>query len=436
MRPLMNADRRWAVVLAGLLTALPLSIGAAEPEGKPELEATVRSLLRALDAPELARREEAEKKLIEIGVDILPLLPEGTDRQTAEFRQRLERIRNRVTRARDEAFVEGTTVTLRGTYRLSKALEEIEKQTGNSFVDYREQFGEELGDPDLELNFQQTPFWKGVDELLDRAGMNVYGFADQQAVAIVAGQPNDVARTGRAAYRGAFRIEPTKLFAERDLRQPNRHTLDLTLEVAWEPRLKPIALLQPLKELDAVDDLGQPVKPQVEEAQLETPTHPGTIASEVLLPLVPPRDSAKAIARLSGKMVALLPGGVETFRFGDLEQARRVEQRHGGAVVTLEQTRRNNAVWEVRVAVRFDEPGPALESHRSWIFNNVVYLESAEGQRHEPDAYETTRQSETEVGIAYLFDVPGLAGQTFVYETPTVLLEVPIEYELKNLPLP
>ena len=42
-----------------------------------------------------------------------------------------------------------------------------------------------------------------------------------------------------------------------------------------------------------------------------------------------------------------------------------------------------------------------------------------------------------EVGVAYQFPLPdGLTGCRFVYRTPAMMIEMPVEYELKDIPLP
>jgi hypothetical protein len=51
--------------------------------------------------------------------------------------------------------------------------------------------------------------------------------------------------------------------------------------------------------------------------------------------------------------------------------------------------------------------------------------------------YEQTRQTKDEVGIMYLFPLlKGPEGLAFVYKTPTAIMEMPLEYELKDLDLP
>lgn len=408
---------------------------AAAPDA--ELQQSVRRLVARLDQPAVADRDAAEKSLLELGPKILPLLPEPSPRASAETRERLARIRVALQRTRDEAFTKATQVTLEGKFLLSEIIDELLDQTGNQVVDYREQFGQEADDFEIELAIKNLPFWQAMQTILDKAELAIYPFGDQQAIALVK-RAEDTGEPGSAtAIDGAFRVQATRFVAERDLRNPTKHSLQLTLEVQWEPRLRPIALLQPMETFSAVDGRGNVVPVAVQEAQFESEINPGVMASELIVPLAPPPRTVEQIASIKGELTVLVPGGVESFCFADPASAKNAEQRRGGALVVVEQARKNNAIWEVRMRVRYDEAAGALESFRGWVFNNEAYLQTADGKQIKPAGMETTSQSENEVGMAYLFDLAdGLAGKEFVYETPTVLLRLPVQYELKNLPLP
>ena len=85
----------------------------------------------------------------------------------------------------------------------------------------------------------------------------------------------------------------------------------------------------------------------------------------------------------------------------------------------------------------FDKADGALDSHRGWMFNNKAYLLDPMGEKVEMAGFETTRQTQQDLGVAYFFDIPtDPKGYTFVYETPGAILNMPVKYELKNLPLP
>ena len=241
---------------------------------------------------------------------------------------------------------------------------------------------------------------------------------------------------GRACYSGPFRFEPIGVTARRDLRQGNG-LLSVAVEAAWEPRLRIITLMQRMADVVAIDERGQPLPVADGQAQLEIPISGDAPAVKYDLPLRLPSRDVRRIASLKGKLLAMIPGKIETFRFDKLTGAKNVERRIAGVTVTLEQVRKNNEAWEVRMHVRFDDAGDALASYRTWIFNNEAYLE---GPDHKPiayDTYETTDQGKNEVGIAYLFTAdPPLDKLTFVYKTPGTIVTRGFDYEVKNIELP
>ena len=235
-----------------------------------------------------------------------------------------------------------------------------------------------------------------------------------------------------------FRFEPVRITAQRDLRNPANEVLQLVLEIAWEPRLGPISLKQPLADLKAVDAKGNPLSVDTPIAVLEVPVNPESAAEELILPLALPSREVKQIARLEGKLTALLPGRIETFRFENVIKAKNAEKRIASTTVVLEQTRRlNDDLWQVRMRVRFDRAGRALESHRGWIYDNEAYLEGPDRKPIPHEGFETTGRAENEVGVAYLFVLDGPpAAHTFVYKTPGAILSAEFEYEIRGVKLP
>ncbi len=399
---------------------------------------SVAALVAQLDAPAKADRDEAERQLLALGSAVLDSLPEPDDRMPAETRLRLTRIRSQLERARADASVEASNVTLTGDkLPLNEVLAAIEKQTGNQVLDFRPQFGEQAQNRPISVKFQNTPFWLALDEVLDQAGLTIYNFAGEDGLSIVGRSPSQLPRAQRADYSGAFRIEGTEFTAHRDLRDPASHTLELSIEAAWEPRLRPIVILQSANQITARDDQGRSLALSSKNEQLEINVTPSTHSVELPIHFSLPDRSVKRIGQLRGKLVALLPGRAEDFRFDNLERAKRVEQHRAGVTVMLDEAWKNNSVWELRVRVVFDKAGGALESHRTWVFNNEAWLETPTKEKLPYAGLETTRQGENEVGVSYLFSVPeGLAGHTFVYRTPVSISTVQIDYELKDLELP
>lgn len=420
----------------------PAETSSAQGEKQTDaaLAETVQKLIRELDAPQKARRLDAEKQLLALGAKALEHLPESTDNLRGEVKLRLDHIREQLEKAGAQQTVEPTSVTLHGEMPLSQALAEIEEQTGNKLVDLRPEFNEDAADPDVKLDFDKTPFWEVLDHVLDQAGLGIYLSAEEGGLGLVSRPDNGIKRVGRAIYTGAFRMEPTELVGRRDLRNPANQMLTLLLEAAWEPRLQPIAIMQPLDAVEAADDNGQPIQVASAGNELEIDVDADLKSVELPLQFNLPERNARRIARLHGKLTALLPGKVETFRFGNLDKLKkRVERRRADVTVVLDEVRKNGSVWEVRVLLVFDRATGALQSHLAagWIDNNKAFLEAPDKEPVPYAGLETTRQTETEAGVAYKFVVPkGLKGYTFVYQTPTAIVSLPIEYELKDLDLP
>jgi hypothetical protein len=129
---------------------------------------SVAPLVAGLDAPAKADRDEAERQLLTLGPAVLDSLPEPNDRMPAETRLRLARIRSQLERARADASVEASHVTLVGDkLPLNEVLAGLEKQTGNHIIDFRPQFGEQVQNRPISVKFHNTPFWTALDEVLD-----------------------------------------------------------------------------------------------------------------------------------------------------------------------------------------------------------------------------------------------------------------------------
>jgi hypothetical protein len=399
----------------------------------------VRRLVVQLDASQLAQREAAEAKLLRLGPAVLDVLPPAGRRQSAEVQQRLGRIRQKLEQIAADAATGDSMITLHAdAMPLNEILHAFQKQSGNAIIDYRQKFGQPADNPKLSVQFDKTAFWPALDQLLDQAGLSLYSFGQQRGLHVVATLAEKKAvRVGRASYSGPFRFEPLSTIAQRDLRTADAGSLTVNIEVAWEPRLAVILLMQRMADVQAVDQRGQPLPVADPAAQLEMPISGSASAVNLTLRFPLPSGGLQKIAKLQGKLLATIPGKTETFRFDKLAGAKNVEQRIAGATVVLQGVRKSPTGWEVLMRVRFDEAGDALASHRQWIFGNPAFLERAEGKPIAFERYETTAQSKNEVGLAFSFETDRpLDDLAFVYKTPGSIVTTPIPYELKDIKLP
>jgi len=403
-----------------------------------DLAIEVRRLVRQLDAPRLEERNAAEAELTGLGPEILPLLPSDDAGTSAEVRQRLAQVRQKLEQKLAAAAVEPSRVTLkREPRKLSALLGEIQRQTGNRIVDSRGEFGQAPSDPELTVRFDKTPFWTALEQVLRPAGLDIYPFGPEQAVYLVDRRPGAIALGEGTVASGPFLFAPVELIARRKLNDSDEGLLQLAMLVTWEPRLAPIGLTQKLTEIQAFDENGTALDVDVRLGQLDVPVNPKATSVKLAIPFaLPPRDARK-IAQFTGTLDALVPGPVGTFRFTGLPGAKDVKRRVADATVTLASMRKNGDTWEVEVHVRFDDAGDALASHRGWIFSNEAYLEGPDGRRVDHEGFETRMQTENEAGLAYFFYLEDSPERyTFVYKTPTKIFTSRFKYEFQDLELP
>jgi hypothetical protein len=368
---------------------------------------------------------------------VLPLLPPITRTTPAEVKNRLSRVRKALMDLAIAATTKPKFVTLSGEMLLSEALAEVEKQTGNRVTDSRE---EDKSDPKITLKLDKAPFWESLDTILDAAQLTLYNYDSQQGeLSYVARDANALPRIGRGSYSGIFRLEPARIEIDADLRNPASKALRLTVDAAWEPRVRPVVVMLPLADFKAIDDSGNAVEVDSGDGDLEFPVEGADAGVELVLPFKIPARSVKQIASIKGKLIAVLLGREEKFEFANPESKKGAEEERGGVTVILDQCRKVDELLEARLRVKFGKASNALESHRGWIYNNPCYLEDAKGDKVEQAALEATLLDENEVGIVYRFDLGDEANASkykLVYKTPAAIIEVPVEFELKAIDLP
>ncbi len=405
----------------------------------PEMSTQVRRLVRQLDSDVLAERVDAEKRLVELGPKALSLLPETTDTMSAELKERLERARNKLQlQVADLATTESRVTLDAKQTRVSKLLEEIAKQTGNKVIDFRQRRGDPVVDSPVDVNVKDVPYWQAMDAVLDAAQLDIYHYNNTAGtVAIVGAQEGARKRTTSGSYGSIFRFEPIRLTATRDLVNPAAQGLRVTMEVCWEPRVRPISLTLPWADLKMEGD-GKPL-PGIANAQGRPSANPtgDTTAVEMSLPLDLPSRDIKTLTKITGKLIATIPGSQETFEFSNLPKLKETPQKKGGVTVVFDSFSKLGDIYDARILVRFEKSANALESHQGWIYSNPAYIEDAKGEVVDNIGIEKYREDVAEVGISYKFDLEGPPeSYKFVYKTAAGIVRKTIDFELTDIPLP
>lgn len=442
------SDTRLACMAHRLVIALGLGLGFAlshpsassRAQGQAQTAAAalrdrVVQLIDRLDDPKAEVRDDAQARLIKLGGKILPLLPDAASVTSKERKERLEAVRAALRDASPEVVTGPSKVTIQAKQiRLSEAVQQLQKQTGNPITDMREQLGAEVTNPAFDLDIRDLPFFEALDKIARLAEVSTTAFTGDGSIGITAGTPP---KDPLLQYVGPFRVAFKQLVEMRDF-QAGTTAANAQLEVAWEPRLRPMLLAIKAEDLEIKDDQGRAVKPQAMEESNEVPLRPDNPAAEIDLNLEAPARSATRLGSFKFKADVTLPAGIMTFRFPSLAREN-VTQTQGTVGVTLQNVEIDEQVWKVNVEVAYNETGPAFESYRQGIFNNRIWLQKADGSRFEHNGgFSNTSSDGGRLGFEYLFvDAPGKpADYQLVYETPSKLITIPLEFQFKDVPLP
>jgi hypothetical protein len=460
---------RWLTMLAvTLATILPL-VGKlqavmADPPGKTaneasDLELAVQRLLKDLAGDSRAQRVDAERQLRALGPRVLPHLPAPELLPSNSVREVVRRIRLELERAAANESVRPSRVTLDGTETLEDALAAITRQTGNLVE------GRLLPAAMLQrttgLQAKEIPFWQALDELKTRLDLRYEYLVRQRGLTLY---PTEVenrpikhgSRESVAGYADAFRVEalsatrakPALDQGKEQKSSPRGDLLRFTLLVSPEPRLRPLFLQFAAKEITVQTQDNVDLLPLTPEANVELALNEGAGEARVQMDYIVPSSIKVSTVDLKGKLQCTAAAGNEVIRFAELRKLAdgrdvNIARRRGGVTVALNRVGVSPAAdgkkdLRISITVSYDTGGPAFETHRTWMLHNEVSLEDSAGRRLPLNGgSETTQQGNDGLGIIYRFaGLPDpLPEYTFVYVAPTMIVDVPIEFQIKSVPV-
>ncbi len=250
--------------------------------------AEVRKVLRQLESDKAAERDAAEKRLIEIGPAVVAFLPEVTSSTSGEMKIRLERIRKELQSSKIETFFEPTLVTLSGTMPLAEALAAISKQTGNKITFERP---DAIPSKEVEVKADKQPFWEVLDDIMIQSSLRLNTYSSTQGIVLM---PDDSALPGPEPYfNGPFQVSVISTQASKQFYGRVDGQLDVSLQVAWEPRLKPIYIELPMSKMKLAVAGSDDLSSTNPDANPEIPVNSEGAAAQVDLQFARPPRSAE-----------------------------------------------------------------------------------------------------------------------------------------------
>ncbi len=317
------------------------------------------------------------------------------------------------------------TLTLgKGEATLKSVVAELAKQTGMD-VDITGL------DPQLPIKatFNKTTFWQVVDILADQTGSRVeLGLRGKPVTLVKQSKPMKVP----SATDGPFRIAATTVESRIDL-QTGVIIYNLTLEVAWETRLPVYAVDSQPRISKGEDDAGRPLTVKPVRGRVPVSSAHATL-----------RFNIAGLSR-SSKQIALLQGDLkviaadELLRFDFDDAAKPISKTQKGIVVDLKKFDKEGNYWIADLRLHYPDTSASFESFETyWLSRNRFTLISPDGKsKFTTDDVEINGSSlRYRLKETNKFNPQNLNGWKLEYETPGVMREIPVKFELKGIALP
>lgn len=412
------------------LVAVGQQIGQLENSDRQAIAKRVDELAKALDSNRLGDRDRAEKQLVDMGELCLEFLPPVSDDQSPELLMRLERIRSSLDPQDHQNTFKPSTITLKGAMTGREALEKLAESTGNKF---------ELSDSErlqqsITADFEDTPFWEAIDEILDQLGLSFSNY-DGFNLELIETTPQSTLRINSAVYCGAFRLEPIRVTKNSDLVSPLQSKLTISLLISWEPRLTPSLLTLDPSKLEFECDSGE-VLDFVDDAPLLVSPSGGTQAV-VDIECRMPSTRATSILNWSGELEAVVPGPLVTVSFSDLSIAEGKSLVNGMLSVTVDSVRKNRSVREITLAVSLKSQGSKESDWDSIATMQEAVVFDLRASRIENVGWSSEYLGENRRAFTYLFDFPGeLEGHRLNFKAPGSIKKGVLPFDGGEIPIP
>lgn len=291
--------------------------------------------------------------------------------------------------------------------------------------------------------FRNAPFWEAVETLAEAADARIA--LREQGRKILLEKREGPSRAV-SSLSGPFRVVARRVNGRLDLDTGDSYQ-EVELLVHWEPRFPVFRMDSVPRIAIAQADTGQPLRAAT--ASSKSPLH-STFEHVLAVRLFNVPRTAQAIGELSGSFRVTASPRMLPFRFslsarlpvaGVLPKGLPAD----GVEATLTDweslTLNGRPFWEATLRLSYPPGLPLFQSFETWLGENRLRLLTPDGRVLLPDQAEEPPPGR-EMILAYRFDAAKLGGTpkgegwSLIYETPAPLVEFPVSFRFKTIPLP
>lgn len=435
--PIQMVTLSMLVVLLAAVAPVAI-VHSADSASSTEVRASVESFVKQLDAPVLVDRTRAERGLLDLGPEGLKYFPAPELTPSASVRESLKRIRVQLERRAARESANASLVRYSGRATVAEVLSEIARQTRNR-VELSAAV-RSLASTAVSVEWDNQPFWACLDEICNVLKTRPV-FDPQLGVLVLRPREATDRKELGVQLAGPYRLAILAAEVRPIVGNGANRLLRISGKLSLEPRLRPLFLHFAAADLAATaGDLR--LGPWNPAATYELPAGDAGREVPVQFDFLMPIATTPREVTLGGRISVQLAAATERIVFDQTSQTAGAARRRGGVTVRLREVKfegppDGKVQAEIKVNVAYDTGGPAFESHRTWMFHNAVYFEDQAGRRVDFTDYDTTLQSNGAVGVDYRWEqLTGPVTQYhFVYEAPTLIVDLPLEIKLEKLPI-
>lgn len=281
-------------------------------ENTPVSTQELKKWIEKLRSPRAADRNAAEQAILNMGVDILPLLPSSATLTHPSQRQAIDRIRQHLSAIIATASTPSGSITLHGNLPVSTILEEVSTQSHNNVVD--DPLAKD--DPSCEVTFDSATFWEVIEAIAAQANRQICVTREGNTIELrqmgtcvqteTGVSPENLQNIPFSSISGAYRVTLDKIQLQQYWSPTPKSQMLLFFSFFREPRVRVLRVALDPNSIQIKTDSDpkeKGVQNNTNVPMIQRSVADESITTSFQVPLPTPPRSASQIELLIGKFL-------------------------------------------------------------------------------------------------------------------------------------
>lgn len=412
---------------------------AQDADASGDRKKQIDALIQQLSSPDPAVRNEATRKLVEMGPDAQAALKAFVEARSAA-ESALAMIESNQIASATPVTIELKDATPR------EALEALAEKTGFRLEAYNESSWDNANLPTITLSATDVPFWDVMLDMMKQGEFSIYQGGDSEAMQFMPqrniGGPSLVSLP--RSDHGSFVVLAQSLQRQSSLQlsdpQNISRSLSLQLVVLAEPKVNVLRYTYQPQLEEAVDDKGNSLAPQRHGSSFGS-SGSRQFMWNINVPLQQPENGGSTLKSLRGSFKVTVQTRSESVDVPDIMTTEPVTRKVGDLTITVHPAQRqDDRRFEVKLVV---ERGPNMDQQSFYnMLNQVrgIQLLDADGNTYRYSGRNSSTSGDRAEMTARFYtrgnnDSIGEPAR-LVWEIPVNVQDIDVPFTFTDLPLP